>query len=114
MEPLVCDGESVPVDSKASPEAGDLVVIFFRPGPGIATEDQVVLKRLVLSLGPWVKFPYRHHPKSDFVDLAVVETLSPRRSFSYKCTDLLGIHKCLGSAESLARRKFAALREALR
>ena len=96
MLPDISDGAPVLIDRHEAPKPGDLVVLFFKPEHVPAGEHQAILKRLVLNVPPYVKFPWKEHPQSEVHALVVVEMTNPRKQFAYKCEHLLGIHKCLG------------------
>lgn len=111
---LVCRGDcmapSVPANAPVLVEKhskivpGDLVVLFFKPELVPAGGHSAILKRLVLNIPPWVKkFPYAGHPESDIAAIVLVEALNPPQRFAFRCSELLGIHKCLGPVPSDAR-----------
>jgi hypothetical protein len=96
MDPEIPDGAKVICDKTVKPIAGDLAVLYFRPECIPAGHHQAQLKRLVLSIPPFVKLPWREHPDSDVRAIAILEMLNPRRQFHYRCDQLLAIHKCIG------------------
>ena len=96
MEPEIPNGAKVICDKTAKPIAGDLAVLFFRPECVPAGEHSAQLKRLVLSIPPFVKFPWRDHPDSNLRPILIVEMSNPPRQFHYRCDQLLAVHKCLG------------------
>lgn len=95
MAPAIPDGAPVLVKHE-TPKAGDLAVLFFKPEHVPAGEHQAILKRMVLDVPPYVKFPFKEHPDSNVHALVVVEMDNPPKQFAYKAERLLGIHKCLG------------------
>lgn len=96
MLPNIADGSPVLCDKTQPVKAGDLVVLFFKPEHIPNGEHQAILKRLVLNVPPYVKFPFKEHPDSNVHAIVIVEMDNPPKQFGYKCEHLLGIHKCLG------------------
>jgi hypothetical protein len=88
-------GTDVVLDSTAKPERGDIVALLVRPGrPG----SQVVLKLLLSAIPHGVTFPHADRPASEALPLIFVECLYPRvQQFSFLCSELLGIHKAIGT-----------------
>ncbi len=56
----------------------------------------MIVKRMVMNIPHWVKFPYKDHPKSDVLALLMAEQMNPRRTFTIKCSDVLAVHKAIG------------------
>ncbi len=96
LEPVLPDGAVALIDSREPYAVGDLVAIWRRPELVCEGEFQAVMKRLVMAPPRWVRFPWRDHPESEVRPIFVVEMLNPPRRFSYRCGDVLAIHKCLG------------------
>lgn len=104
MAPTVPANAPVLVEKRSNVASGDLVVLYFKPEFVPAGGHPAILKRLVLNIAPWVKkFPYSDHPKSDVAAVVIVEALNPPQRFAFRCSELLGIHKCLGPVPSDAR-----------
>ena len=95
MAPDIPHGTPVLV-RREMPKAGDLAVLFFKPEYVPAGEHPAILKRMVLDVPPWVKFPFKEHPQSNVRAVVIVEMDNPPQQFGYRCEHLLGIHKCLG------------------
>jgi hypothetical protein len=97
MEPTIADGARATFSRAETFEAGDIVVIWFRPEiikDGMAA---CALKRLTLAPPPWVlSFPYQDNPKSDVGALLVFEQDNPRLTYSMKCSDIAAVHKFTG------------------
>ena len=97
MMPEIRDGECLDFDRDAPVERGDLAVFFLRPELVQPGALQARVKRLALVPPPWVTFPYNEHPDSEIAMLVIAEQLNPPRQYRIKCSDLLGIHLCIGS-----------------
>ena len=95
MMPEVQDGAPILVDKRQTAQAGDLAVIYFKPGHEIAGQLSM-LKRLVMAPPPYVTLPYKEHPRSDVRAVVILEMANPPRRFVVECQDLLAIHRCLG------------------
>jgi hypothetical protein len=105
LEPIVPHGASVAVTKLGKPKAGDFVCIWQRPEIVSPGQHQLVLKRLVLDVPPWVKFPYQDHPDSDVAAILIAEQFNPRRSYRIRCSDLLAVHKAIGYTTGKIGRK---------
>jgi hypothetical protein len=96
LEPLIPDGASVAIQKSEPYTVGDIVCIWWQPGfvkPGM---HQGWLKRIRLNAPPWVKFPYRDHPKSDVQAIIVLDQINPPLTYAVPCKDILAIHKAVG------------------
>lgn len=96
MLPAIPDLAVVGISKVERPRPGDYVILWRRPELVPPGQHQGILKRLVLNIPPYVKFPWREHPDSDVHAIALVEMLNPHRQFTYKCADLLAVHKAIG------------------
>lgn len=96
MEPVIREGTPVVGKKNGKLNAGDLVIIWVKPEFVAAGEHPALIKRLVMDVPHWVKFPYRDHPNSNVRAVIIVEQINPHRQFVIPCDRLLGIHKCLG------------------
>ena len=96
MMPEIKDGEHLGFDRDAPVKRGDLAVFYIRPELVQPGALQARVKRLVLAPPPFVTFPYNEHPDSEIAMLVIAEQLNPARRFGIKCSDLLGIHRCIG------------------
>jgi hypothetical protein len=97
MLPEIADGDVLHFDKREPVTAGDMAAIYLRPEIVPPGAMQVRVKRLVLNIPPWVTLPYRDHPDSNVVALVFAESLNPPRQFVVKCSDVLAVHKCIGS-----------------
>ena len=97
MMPEISDGDHLGFDRDAPVGRGDVVVFYFRPELVRPGALQARVKRLVLAPPPWVTFPYNEHPDSEIAMLVIAEQINPPRQYRIKCSDLLGIHLCIGS-----------------
>ena len=98
LAPVISDGAMLLFEKSAPYRVGDLVVLFRRREATPKGKFQAIVKRLVMAPPPWVTFPWRDHPESDVLALVLVEMLNPHQRVNMLCSDLLGIHKCLGVA----------------
>jgi hypothetical protein len=95
MEPIIPDGARVWADKTAPINIGDLVFVFLRPEIVATGGLQVRVKRLLM-LPSFVKFPWRDHPQSDIQAIARFGMENPKSTLALRCSDILGIHKCMG------------------
>lgn len=96
MEPEIKDGDAILCDRTLPYASGDLVAIWIAPEHRRPGGLEAIVKRLVMSPPPWVKFPHRDHPDSELKALIIVEMLKPRRQLAYRCSYIAAIHRCLG------------------
>lgn len=96
MQPVMKDGAAVMVDKNAPCEGGDLVVIYYKPEHVRPGDAHASLKRLVLAVPPYVKWPWKEHPQSEVHAMIVFEMLNPPQQFQAKAADLLAVHKVIG------------------
>lgn len=96
LEPVIPDRAAVMIKKSETFDVGDVVVIWFRAEAVPAGEPRSWLKRITMNAPPWVKFPYKDHPKSDVAPLIMVEQLNPPVGYTVKCSDILAIHKAVG------------------
>ncbi len=88
MAPLIADGTILVLSKTAHPEPGDIVgVIFTREAAGSWGLPGLV-KRLAFHLPPASG------------GLVVVEQINPARRYLIPSTDVLAVHKAIGTAES--------------
>lgn len=92
LEPEVPDGTCLMFDKREPVCAGDLVVLYFRPELVAPGQHQGIVKRLVLDVPPWVRFPYGDHPDSNVQALITAEQTNPHRRYAIKAASLLAIH----------------------
>ena len=95
LSPLIADGATIAFSKLEEARAGDFVSVWHRPGITNG-KHQAIVKRLVMNIPPWVKFPYKDHPKSDVLAILMAEQMNPRRTFTIKCSDVLAVHKAIG------------------
>jgi hypothetical protein len=99
MVPNVQDGDEAIFTKLEKPKAGDLVIVWHKPKPGL---PPCSLKRLVLAPPAFVKFPWADHPGSDVVPIVMVEQINPRRQYQLLCSDILAMHRFVGTQPSRA------------
>lgn len=64
MSPTIRDGSHIVVERNAPVKPGELVCVFLKPEFVPAGQLQAGVKRLVLNIPPFVKFPFKNHPDS--------------------------------------------------
>ena len=95
LSPLIPDGATIAFSKLEEVKAGDFVSVWHRPEITNG-KHQAIVKRLVMNIAPWVKFPYKDHPKSDVLAIIMAEQINPKRTFTIKCSDVLAVHKAIG------------------
>lgn len=86
MMPLIEDGAILAFDQRERPEEGDLVGVIFTREAGLRQGMPGMVKRLV-SL-----------PFEGFEGLIIVEQINPHRRLIIPSTDVLAVHKMIGTA----------------
>jgi hypothetical protein len=100
---MVQHGEQAIFTKLEKPKAGDLVVIWLRPGLVKPGEPPCMLKRLVMAPPSFVKaFPWTDHPASDVRALIIIEQLNPLQRFSIMCADIVALHRFVGTQPARA------------
>ena len=103
LSPAIKEGDAVVVDKRLPYAAGDLVVIYMRPELVGKGEMGIYVKRLVMSVAPYVKFPWREHPDSTVHVVVIIEQDNPRRQYVITADRILAMHRCLGVAGAEVR-----------
>ena len=103
LSPAIKEGDAVVVDKRLPYNAGDLVVIYMRPELVRPGEMGIYVKRLVMNVAPYVKFPWREHPDSTALAVVIVEQDNPRRQYTITADRILAMHRCLGVAGAEVR-----------
>jgi hypothetical protein len=98
LEPVLKNGDRIVVDREGPLHAGCFAVFYHRPELVPPGELPLALKRLVTAVPP-VTFPYREHPASEVTPVIIVEQLNPAKRWVVRCSELLAVHHCLGSAD---------------
>ncbi len=93
MEPLIPDGTLIVFDKHQPPQRGDIVGLIFTPEAAQVWGMPGMVKRLALSLPP-------ENIPSGCTGLVIVEQINPPRQYRVPVTDLLAVHKAIGTAES--------------
>lgn len=93
MEPRVPDGSLVVMDKRQTPAPGDVVSVTFTREAAARWRLPGLLKMLALGLPPM-------NLVGDAVGLIVVDQINPPRRYAIPTTDVLAVHKCLGTAET--------------
>ena len=92
MEPLLPDRSLLVFDKREKPKPGELVGLIFTREAARRWGLPGMIKRLHLALPP-TELP------QGTVGLVVVEQINPPRQYSILSTDLLAVHKCVGTGE---------------
>ncbi len=101
MEPVIQDGTCLVFDREGEANAGDIVGLWLRPEAVPAGQPQQMVKRLVMGLPP-IRLPFRPGPGNECVPIIVVEQLNPPLTYRFRATDVIAVHRCIGSAEPAA------------
>lgn len=88
MEPIVQDGALIVADKTIEPEPDDVVIVHFTQDYARLFGAPGCVKRLRMPL-----------PPPGFDGLMVVEQVNPLRSYSFRSSDVLAVHKVIGFAE---------------
>lgn len=89
MLPLLDDGGLLIFDKRLNPQPGDIVGLIFTREAGLRRGQPGSIKRLVMGL-----------PPAGFDGIVVAEQINPHRVYYFPTTDLLAVHKFVGTAES--------------
>jgi hypothetical protein len=92
MEPLISDGTLLVFDKRRAPERGDIIGLVFTPEAAQQWGIPGMVKRLTFAL------PAPDLPRG-CVGLIVVEQLNPPRQYAIPTTDVLAVHKAIGTGE---------------
>ena len=101
MAPDYPDGCLAKVSPEEPYDAGDVVVVWFRPEIVAPGRAPAMIKRIVVMPPPWVEsFPYKESLNSE-VRAAIMlgRDDRPDEMFGMKCAHILAIHKCIGILE---------------
>lgn len=93
MEPVITDGALMAFDKDQLPEPGDVVGLVFTRDYAERWGAPGCVKRLKMSLPPPIF-------GRTFEGLIVVEQINPARTYTFRTSDVLAVHKCVGLAES--------------
>lgn len=96
MEPLICDGAILAFDRRETPQPGDIVSVIFTEEAAERWKLPGLVKRLAMALPP-VKLGGK--AAGDVISLVVVDQLNPPRRYCIPTTDILAVHKYVGTAE---------------
>jgi hypothetical protein len=91
MEPLIPDGALIAFDKREKPRRGDIVCLTFTREAARRHGFPGMIKRLAMDL-----------PHGGGDALIAVEMLNPPRRLSYRASELLAVHKCVGLPERRA------------
>ena len=98
LHPTFKNREQVIFDREAPVQAGCFAILYYRPEVVPAGKLSTGLKRIVIAPPPYVELPWRDHPKSEVLPVLIVEQFNPAHQWSVRCSDLLAVHRCIGSA----------------
>lgn len=96
LAPKVKHGDVVVVDTTRECNAGDLVVIYFRPECVKPGQPLRMIKRLVTGMPPFVRVPHQDHPDSEVRAGIMLQMDNPARALFVQCAELLAVHRCVG------------------
>ncbi len=99
LEPVIPDGSSCMFDKEARYQAGDYVVIWALQTNGFIFP---FVKRLVMNVAPWARFPHVPVSEDDVIPAVIFETLNPPKHFRADARTVYGIQKCVGYAPRTA------------
>lgn len=88
MAPLIADGTILVLSKAPQPEPGDIVGVIFTREAAASWGMPGIVKRLAFHLPPRCG------------GLIVVEQINPTRRYLIRSTDVLAVHKAIGTAES--------------
>lgn len=95
MEPEIEDGAVLVCDKRETPMPGDIVSLIFTQEAAARWGLPGMVKRLALALPP-MDIP----EGSEVTGAIVVDQINPPRRLVIPATDVLAVHKCVGTAES--------------
>jgi hypothetical protein len=93
MAPMIADGTLLVFDKRQEPQRGDIVGLVFTREAAQRWGVPGLLKRLAFALPP------SDLPR-DFQGLVVVDQINPPRRYAIPTSDILAVHKAIGTAES--------------
>lgn len=94
MMPLIADGTLLVFDKHQAPERGDIVGLVFTQEAAQQWGVPGLVKRLAMALPPPASdLPLNCHA------LVVVEQINPHRQYCIPTSDILAVHKAIGTAE---------------
>lgn len=92
MEPVINDGALLTFDKEQAPEPGDVVGLVFSHAYAQRWGAPGCVKKLKMALPPPIF-------SRAFAGLVVVEQINPPRTYTFRTSDVLAVHKCVGLAE---------------
>ena len=95
MEPLIADGTLLVVDKRETPCPGDVVSVIFTREAAARWRLPGMVKKLALALPPMDV-----GAGGEVVGLVVLDQINPPRRYAIPTTDVLAVHKCVGTATS--------------
>lgn len=98
MEPLIMDGSLTVFDKSEPIEAGDIVGIVLTAAAAQRFGAPSIIKRLVMDLPPNCAFGAE--PGGNAIPIVIVEQINPPRTLAIKASDILAVHKFIGTARA--------------
>lgn len=94
MEPVVVDRALMAFDKTKAPRPGDIVSLIFTRQYAAKVGVPGMVKRLALGLPP------SGVRQAGLAWAIIAEQINPPRQYSFRSTDVLAVHKCVGFAEN--------------
>jgi hypothetical protein len=104
MEPEIADGSVLVFDKLAVVRSGDVAVIWCRPNLHSAAKSEGAVRRVVMGPPPGVEFPFLRNLGAADAPHVLLRQLNPRRSYPLACTEIVAMHRCVGTTERDRRR----------
>lgn len=100
LEPVFEDGECIAFSKDADIQPGDYVGICLVPD-AVQLDEPPNRVKLLRSIMPGMKFPYRAAPGSEVIPLVELEQHNPPRVLRVRADRILAMHKVIGTAKTM-------------
>lgn len=98
LEPKFHNGDCLVFSKVETCRAGDFVGVWLRPDIATLEDSPRRVKRLWMGLPPDFTFPFHPAPSNEAMPLVMLEQLNPPRRYCIPATDIIAIHKVIGTA----------------
>lgn len=98
LEPEFHDGDCLVFSKTEACQAGDFVGVWLHPDIAARETSPRCIKRLWMGLPPGFTFPFRPAPTNEVMPLVMLEQLNPPRRYRIPATDIVAVHKVIGTA----------------